>query len=53
MMPQPGLPISGDGDVPAPPMQGIPPGLMDFISGMNAFADRLDKFMARKDLMVR
>jgi hypothetical protein len=34
-------------------MQGIPPGLVEFANNLNRFADRLDGFMARKDLMVR
>lgn len=52
-MPAPSLPPVGVGAVPASPMQGIPPGLTELASGLNQFADRLDKFMARRDLMVR
>jgi hypothetical protein len=51
--PQPSLPPVGIGDVPAPPMQSIPPGLVGLADGLSKFADRLDKFMTRRDLMVR
>jgi hypothetical protein len=51
--PEPSLPIPGAGDTPAPPQQGIPPGLLEFANNLNRFADRLDGFVARKDLMVR
>jgi hypothetical protein len=51
--PAPSLPPVGEAGYPAPEMQGIPPGLTELASGLNQFADRLDKFMARRDLMVR
>jgi len=47
------LPPTGGGDFPAPPMQSIPPAISDLVTGISAFAERLDKFMARRDLMVR
>jgi hypothetical protein len=52
-VPAPDLPLMGAGAPPAPAMQSIPPNLMDFVSGINTLADRLDKFMLRRDLMVR
>jgi hypothetical protein len=52
-IPEPSLPVPGAGDTPAPPQQGIPPGLLEFANNLNRFADRLDGFVARKDLMVR
>jgi 8-oxo-dGTP pyrophosphatase MutT (NUDIX family) len=52
-LPVPSLPPQGASDVPAPPMQGIPPGLIGLADGLSKFAERLDKFMTRKDLMVR
>lgn len=53
-IPAPSLPVPGvNGDTPTPNMQGIPPGLVDVASGINQFADRLDAFMTRRDLMVR
>jgi hypothetical protein len=52
-LPAPSLPPQGVSDVPAPPMQGIPPGLVGLADGLSKFAERLDKFMARRDLMIR
>jgi 8-oxo-dGTP pyrophosphatase MutT (NUDIX family) len=52
-VPSPSLPVSGLGDEPAPDMQGIPPSLSDLASGLSRFAERLDAFMTRKDLMIR
>jgi hypothetical protein len=52
-LPAPSLPPQGVSDVPAGPMQGIPPGLEGFADGLNRFAERLAGFMSRKDLMVR
>jgi hypothetical protein len=52
-LPEPNLPVNGGNVLPAPNMQGIPPQLADFAGGLNRFAERLDKFMSRKDLMVR
>jgi 8-oxo-dGTP pyrophosphatase MutT (NUDIX family) len=52
-LPAPSLPPTGAGGTPAPGMQGIPPKLVDLVSGLNSFSERLDKFMARRDLMVR
>jgi 8-oxo-dGTP pyrophosphatase MutT (NUDIX family) len=52
-LPAPSLPPQGVSDVPAPPMQGIPPGLVGLADNMSRFAERLDKFMARRDLMIR
>ena len=52
-VPAPSLPLQETGDVPAGPMQGIPPDLTRFTDNLNKFADRLANFVARKDLMVR
>lgn len=52
-LPAPSLPPQGAGEKPAPPMQGIPPGLVGLADGLSKFAERLDKFMTRRDLMVR
>lgn len=52
-LPVPPLPLTGVGDNPAPAMQGIPPSLVDFASGLSKFADRLDSFVSRRDLMIR
>jgi 8-oxo-dGTP pyrophosphatase MutT (NUDIX family) len=51
--PEPSLPVNGASEEPAPPMQGIPPGLVGLADGLSKFAERLDKFMTRRDLMVR
>jgi hypothetical protein len=53
IVPDPSLPINGGSEVPAEPMQSIPPGLVGLADNMSKFAERLDKFMTRKDLMVR
>jgi 8-oxo-dGTP pyrophosphatase MutT (NUDIX family) len=53
IFPEPPLPVGGSSNVPAPPMQSIPPGLAGLADNMSKFAERLDKFMTRKDLMVR
>ena len=53
ILPEPSLPIGGASDVPAPPMQGIPPGMVGLADNMNQLVKRLDKFMTRRDLMVR
>jgi hypothetical protein len=52
-LPAPSLPLTGAGDVPAPQMQSIPPGMLGLADGLSKFAERLDKFMSRRDLMVR
>ncbi len=52
-LPAPSLSPSGVPAEPAPDMQGIPPSLVDFASGLSRFADRLDAFISRKDIMVR
>ena len=52
-LPEPNLPIPGGNESPAEPMQGIPLGLMGLADNMSRFAERLDKFMSRKDLMIR
>ena len=46
-------PPQATGEVPAQKLQSIPPGIPEFADSLNRFADRLAKFMARKDLMVR
>jgi hypothetical protein len=51
--PAPSLPVNGANNPPAPSMQGIPPSLTDLAGGLSKFAERLDKFMTRRDLMVR
>jgi hypothetical protein len=38
---------------PAPNQQAIPPNILALVDGLNQFTDRLDRFMARRDLMVR
>ena len=53
MLPEPSYPIGGGSETPAEPMQSIPPGLVGLADNMAKFAERLDKFMTRKDLMVR
>src|SRR5262245_14580405 len=53
ILPDPSLPVGGSSDVPAEPMQSIPPGLVGLADGLSKFAERLDKFMTRRDLMVR
>jgi hypothetical protein len=52
-LPEPNLPVVGGNESPAEPMQSIPPGLVGLADNMSKFAERLDKFMTRKDLMVR
>jgi 8-oxo-dGTP pyrophosphatase MutT (NUDIX family) len=52
-LPAPSLPPVGEGAEPTPMQQGIPPGLVGLADGMNKFAERLDKFLIRRDLMVR
>ena len=53
IVPDPPLPVAGSSDIPAPAMQSIPPDLVRFADGISKLADRLDKFLARRDLMVR
>jgi 8-oxo-dGTP pyrophosphatase MutT (NUDIX family) len=38
---------------PAPNQQAIPPNILTLVDGLNQFTDRLDRFIARRDLMVR
>ena len=38
---------------PTENMASIPPGINDLASGMSQLADRVAKFMSRRDLMVR
>ena len=53
-LPTPSLPIPGaESKSPAPDLQGIPPGLVDFADSLSKLADRIDKWFARRDLMVR
>jgi 8-oxo-dGTP pyrophosphatase MutT (NUDIX family) len=51
--PEPSIPVNGENQFPAPNMQSIPPGLMGLADNMSKFAERLDKFITRRDLMVR
>jgi hypothetical protein len=53
MLPEPSLPVNGGNEFPAEPMQSIPPGLVGLADDMSKLTERLSKFMARKDLMVR
>jgi hypothetical protein len=53
ILPEPSLPVGGISDQPAPPMQGIPPGLVGLANDMSNLTDRISKFMTRRDLMVR
>jgi 8-oxo-dGTP pyrophosphatase MutT (NUDIX family) len=50
---EPNMPIPGEGQLPAPELQSIPPGLEKFADGLSKLADRIDKFITRRDLMVR
>lgn len=52
-LPEPSLPVNGVGIEPAPPQQSIPPDILALVDGLNQFTDRLDRFIARRDLMVR
>jgi 8-oxo-dGTP pyrophosphatase MutT (NUDIX family) len=52
-LPAPSLPPVGEGAEPAPNQQGIPPGLVGLTDGISKFSERLDKFLTRRDLMVR
>ena len=51
--PAPSLPVPQGTESPAPEQQAIPPNLFQLANDMATFAERLDKFMARRDLMVR
>lgn len=51
--PAPDSPIEGANLPPEPDMQSIPPGLVNFADNLSKLADRLDKFISRRDLMVR
>jgi 8-oxo-dGTP pyrophosphatase MutT (NUDIX family) len=53
-LPVPSLPVASATSMePAPEQEGIPPGILQLADGLSKFAERLDKFMARRDLMVR
>jgi hypothetical protein len=52
-LPAPPLPVTGANSDPAPEQQGIPPGLLELANDMSKFTERLDKFLTRRDLMVR
>jgi 8-oxo-dGTP pyrophosphatase MutT (NUDIX family) len=51
--PEPNLPVTGDDEEPADDMQAIPPGILELADGISKLSDRFDKFLARRDLMVR
>jgi hypothetical protein len=51
-LPTPSLPVVGEAAEPDPE-HGIPPGLIGFVDGMGKLTDRIDKFLTRRDLMVR
>lgn len=52
-LPAASLPLPNGTSEPAPEQQGIPPDLFKLADGLSKFTERLDKFMARRDLMVR
>jgi len=52
-LPEPSYPVHGGNESPAPNQQGIPPGMVGLADNMSSLVKRLDKFLARKDLMVR
>jgi hypothetical protein len=52
-LPVPDLPIQGEDLEPAPDLQAIPPGILALVDGLNSFANRLDRFITRRDLMIR
>jgi 8-oxo-dGTP pyrophosphatase MutT (NUDIX family) len=52
-LPEQPLPLQGESIEPAPELEGIPPGILALVDGLNKFTDRLDQFIARRDLMVR
>jgi 8-oxo-dGTP pyrophosphatase MutT (NUDIX family) len=52
-LPAPLQPPTGAGFDPAPNMQGIPPGLVGFADAYSKLTERIDKFLTRRDLMVR
>lgn len=52
--PEPDQPIETTASLePAPEMQTIPPNLFKLADGLNRLADRIDKWITRRDLMVR
>lgn len=51
--PEPSYPIVGEGKLPTENMPSIPPGLDGLADGLSKLTERLDKFFARRDLMVR
>jgi len=51
--PAPDLPLPSGNNEPAPEQQGIPAGLIELSDGISKFAERLDRFITRRDLMVR
>jgi hypothetical protein len=51
--PEPDLVVPLGSDLPAPNLEGIPPGLLDFVTRLDNLADRIANFITRRDLMVR
>jgi 8-oxo-dGTP pyrophosphatase MutT (NUDIX family) len=51
--PAPMLPIVGENNPPTDNMQAIPPGILELSDSVGKLADRIDQFLARRDLMVR
>jgi 8-oxo-dGTP pyrophosphatase MutT (NUDIX family) len=47
------LPVVGEAAEPDPMQQGIPPNLIGLVDSMGKLTDRIDKFLTRRDLMVR
>jgi 8-oxo-dGTP pyrophosphatase MutT (NUDIX family) len=52
-LPEPSAALVGTGVEPTENMPTIPPGINDLAVGLSALASRLDKFVSRRDLMVR
>jgi hypothetical protein len=52
-LPVPDLPVQGADLEPAPDLQAIPPGILALVDGLNSFTNRLDRFITRRDLMIR
>jgi 8-oxo-dGTP pyrophosphatase MutT (NUDIX family) len=52
-VPEPNLSPTGAGISPASSLEGIPPGMLTLADNLSKFTERLEKFMTRRDLMVR
>jgi len=51
--PAPDLPVPETSNSPAPEQQSVPPGILQLADGISKLTDRIDKFLTRRDLMVR